>query len=264
MGTTRILYNLKPYLVQNALFHKELQAAIAGGELSIPKIFQILPLNVVRPFNGRQQLEHRGDGYFRRQSGQFVNTNSVENLITFADDELGEIFVTFPRRIVLNVAGDNQITVASVGEPVLVRFAALPTEFPIRPPVRFDNFVISSSTMLTQFTDAAGEVILIDGSENDTVPSLGAIADLAKALANGADSPCPADPAPPPPQQDWKYAIYRSGTSGYCRVITPGMEWGSQRLGTYDTQGDAEAAMTRFLNDGEPPNNTNPTCEGRG
>jgi hypothetical protein len=265
MGTTRILYDLRPYLAQNSVFHRELQSAIASGALSIAKIFQILPLNVARPFNGRQQLEHRGDGYFRRHGTLFTNDNVQPNLITFLDDQLGEIFVTFPQHIKLTVTGGSSITVSSVGDTIAVRFKALPTDFPIKPPIRFDNFIISESTMITQFVDAVGEVIILDGSDSDLAANPATIADILKALSNGADSPCPVDsPAPPPPQQNWHYAIYRSSLSGYCRIITPGFEWGDTNLGTYDTRGQADAGLQHFLNDGEPPYNTNPTCEGSG
>jgi hypothetical protein len=97
--------------------------------------------------------------------------------------------------------------------------------------------------MVTTYSDRAGNQIIVDGStdsvgagSNLSVPELLAI------LAQGADSPCSTDTTTPPPG-NWKYAIYRDDSDGYCRIITPGMAWGSESLGTYDTFNAAQAAM---------------------
>ena len=151
MSTTTIIYNLKPYLAQNAAFFHELQIANSEGVLPIHRIFQILPLNVVRPFNGRQQLEQRGDGTFRRTGTEFLNDAAHANVITFRDDQLGEISVTFPRRISIHVTSNGTIEVVSNGELITVHFAALPTDFPIVQPIHFSKFSISLDRMVTVF-----------------------------------------------------------------------------------------------------------------
>jgi hypothetical protein len=262
MVTTVIVYDLTPYAEANNEFLLELQSAIPKGRLEISKIFELLPLNIIRPFNGQQRLERRGNGAFVIQDGAFVNSADQADQITFLDDQLDEIVVDFPLLISVGFTTGSSVTVTSIGHPINVRFKVLPPDVPLVSPIRFDNFVIGHNRMKTTFIDAAGNIIAVDGTV-DPAASAVQLSTIVAALRDGAEDPCPKTPAPPP-QENWKFAIYRQGTSGMCRVITPGMEWGSRRLGIYNTKAEAEKAMQKFLNDGEPPNNTNPTCEGRG
>lgn len=256
----RIVYNLTPYVDANNLFLIELREAIPKGKLVIARIFDLLPLNIIRPFDGRQRLEGRGDGAFSIRDGAFVNSSNHSELITFLDDQLDEITVHFPVNIVLSITDDGtSITVQSVGDRIVARFKVLDPDIPVVGELRFDNFVIGINRMITTFVDEAGNQIIVDGGVDRSFKRRPT---LIAALRDGAEGPCPKPDDPP--EESWKYAINRSGTSGYCRIITPGMEWGNRRLGIYDTEAEAERAMKEFLNDGEPPNNDNPTCEGRG
>jgi len=262
MRNPTVAYDLTPYAAQNNLFFEKLKRSISDGYLSIGEIFDILPLNVIRPYNGRAILKGRGDGFFRKTRDDFVNNAGSAQVITFLDDQLREIAVTFPDKITLRVVDGPTIMVKSQGTAILVRFAVLPLHFSIAPPVHFDRFSISKGRMITTFIDASGNEIVVDGTVEEGAPKGADIAAVMAAFTGGAEGQCQSPSLPPP--EDWKYAIYRNANNGYCRITNPGMEWGNVRLGIYQTKVDAETAMRRFRNDGEPPNNTNPTCEGSG
>ncbi|MER9682614.1 hypothetical protein NKJ23_25365 [Mesorhizobium sp. M0184] len=264
MTKTTIVYDLTPYAARNSAFFKEIKDALANGKLSIGRMFKLLPLNVIRPYNGQELLVRRGDGFFRRDGDVFVNSSPERQVVTFLDDQLGEITVEFPPEMKIRATDGEFISVGSVDSAIVVRFADLPPELPITPPLRFGNFVIAPFRMVTTFADAAGNEIVVDGTVEGSPASSAAVSDLLMALRAGSEAGCESPTPPPPPQEDWRFAIYRNANNGLCRVITPGFAWGNVRLGIYQTNAEAEAAMNRFLSDGDESGSVRPTCEGRG
>jgi hypothetical protein len=149
LTTTTISYDIEPYLSQVAVFLTELQEVNRTGQLSIARIFQILPLRVWSPYNGRSLLEKRGGGSFKRVDTVFENNASSFDVITFKDDQLGFIKVKFPAAISVSllVGADGSVTVTSVNADITIDCKQFNNLNQVSPPLKFDAFVVKPDGM---------------------------------------------------------------------------------------------------------------------
>lgn len=259
MADTTVLYDITPYHTSIRKFHAELVATIARGNLAIARIFQILPVQVVTQ-DGQKILEHRGDGSLKKSGdGSFVSAAATAQDIIFLDDALGKISVHFPSTVKVQlVLSGNSITLTSIGEAIEVNIPSLPEEI-MSPPVKFVSFVVGDDFMQTHIIDRTGAEVLIDGKlaertnefllTKDMLLRMAAFTDTAECLqgkgGSGGDDDGKKDDG-----NKKKYMVWRQATTHYCRIITPGMAWGSEQLGEYDTLQEAQDALQRFVNDG--------------